>query len=222
MIYELHTHTRENDIVVTQDAPDIVAAYKEAGYDGMVITNHFFSLSLEWYKDVLDGASHREIIDYYLRGYRAAKKKGDEIGINILMGIELRFDGTINDYLVYGIDEDFLYDSPLLNTMKLDSFLKILPSDALVYQAHPFRNDMTVTDPSKLYGVEVWNGGTAKDRNEFADLWADRYDLKKISGSDYHCPNHLAKGGVVFENEVITTEQLVKELREERYTLIRR
>lgn len=222
MIYELHTHTRENDIVVTLDAPDIVRAYKEAGYDGMVITNHFFSLSLEWYKDILEGASHREIIDYYLRGYRAAKRTGNEIGITVLLGIELRFDGTINDYLVYGIDEGFLYDSPLLNTLDLDSFLKILPAGAIVYQAHPFRNGMTVTDPARLYGVEVWNGGTAKERNDFADLWADKYSLKKISGSDFHCINHLAKGGVVFENPVRTEAELVRELRAERYTLIRR
>lgn len=217
----MHTHTRENDICVSMTADEIVRAYKGAGYDGMVITNHFFGLSLEWYKDELEGCGHKGIIDYYLRGFRAAKKTGDEIGVKILMGIELRFDGTINDYLVYGIDEDFLYDSPLLNTLTLDSFLKILPESAIVYQAHPFRNDMTVTDPSKLYGVEVYNGGTSDDRNRFAEIWADEHGLCKISGSDFHGINHLAKGGVILEREIGDIHDLVKELKAQRYTLIK-
>lgn len=221
MKFELHTHTKENDICVSMTADEIVRAYKGAGYDGIVITNHFFNLSLEWYKDELAGCGHSGIIDYYLKGYKAAKATGDEIGINVLMGIELRFDGTINDYLVYGIDEAFLYDSPLLNTMNLDSFLKILPESAIVYQAHPFRNDMTVTDPKKLFGVEVYNGGTSNDRNQFAELWADKYGLKKISGSDFHSINHLARGGVIFENDIIDIHDLVNELKNERYSLIK-
>ncbi len=221
MKFEMHTHTSENDICVSMTADEIVRAYKGAGYDGMVITNHFFNLSLEWYKDELVGCGHEGIIDYYLRGYRVAKKTGDEIGVKILMGIELRFDGTINDYLVYGIDEDFLYNSPLLNTLTLDSFLKILPEDAIVYQAHPFRNDMTVTNPSKLYGVEVYNGGTSEDRNKFADRWADEYGLKKISGSDFHQINHLARGGLVLERDIDDIYGLVYELKAGRYKLIK-
>ena len=221
MKFEMHSHTRENDICVTMDADDIVRAYKGVGYDGMVITNHFFDLSLEWYKDELAGCCHDVIIDYYLRGFRAAKKTGDEIGVKVLMGIELRFDGDKNDYLVYGIDERFLYDSPLLNTLTLDSFLETLPDGALVYQAHPFRDGMSGTNPSKLYGVEVYNGGTSCDRNSFADIWADKYSLKKISGSDFHRIDHLGIGGVVFERDIGDMHSLVIELKAQRYLLIK-
>lgn len=221
MKFELHTHTRENDIVVTKDAPEIVKMYHEKGYEGMVITNHYFDLSLEWYKDILKNAPHEKIMDFYLTGYKNAKKAGEALGMVILMGIELRFDGTANDYLVYGIDEDFLYNAPLLNTLTLDKFLEILPDGALIYQAHPFRNGMTVTDPKKLFGVEVYNGGTPDDRNNFADIWANMHNLKKISGSDYHGPEHLAKGGVDFQKRVETVGALATELKNERYTLIK-
>lgn len=221
MKFELHTHTKENDICVNMTADEIVKAYKGAGYDGIVITNHFFGLSLEWYKDELAGCGHDGIIDYYLKGYKTAKATGDDIGMTVLMGLELRFDGTINDYLVYGVDEDFLYNSPLLNTLNLDSFLKILPADAIVYQAHPFRNDMSVTDPKKLYGIEVYNGGTNADRNEMAEVWAEKFKLKKISGSDFHTIHHLARGGVIFEQDVKDSKQLVKELKGERYSLMK-
>jgi hypothetical protein len=221
MKFELHTHTRENDICVNMDAADIIKAYKGAGYDGIVITNHFFDLSLEWYKEELAGCGHSGIIDYYLKGYKIAKAAGDEIGMTVLLGLELRFDGTVNDCLVYGIDEAFLYNSPLLNTLTLDSFLEILPEGAVVYQAHPFRDGMTITNPKKLFGIEVYNGGTGEDRNDFADLWADKYHLKKISGSDFHSIHHLARGGVIFENNIEDITGLVRELQAERYTLIK-
>lgn len=219
--FELHAHTKENDICVNMTADEIVTAYKGAGYDGIVITNHFFDLSLEWYKDELAGCDHRGIIDYYLKGYRKAKATGDAIGMTVLMGLELRFDGTINDYLVYGVDEDFLYNSPLLNTLNLDGFLEILPPDAIIYQAHPFRNGMTITDPKKLCGIEVYNGGTSEDRNRIAELWAKQFNLKKISGSDFHGPHHLGRGGVIFENDVKDIKQLVAELRGEKYSLVK-
>ncbi len=219
--FELHAHTKENDICANMTADEIVKAYKGAGYDGIVITNHFFDLSLEWYKDELAGCDHRGVIDYYLKGYRKAKATGDAIGMTVLMGLELRFDGTINDYLVYGVDEDFLYKSPLLNTLNLDSFLEILPPDAILYQAHPFRNGMTVTDPKKLYGIEVFNGGTSEDRNEMAELWAEKFELNKISGSDFHGIQHLARGGVIFQNNIRDSKQLVTQLKAGRYSLIK-
>lgn len=221
MKYELHAHTKENDVVVTMTAPEIVRAYKDAGYDGIVITNHFFDYMFEWYKDELAGRGHRGIIDYYLTGYRLAKRTGDEIGVRVLMGMELRFSGTINDYLVYGIDEDFLYGSPLLTALDLDRFLEILPPGALVYQAHPFRDDMVVTDPKKLFGIETYNGATPPQRNEMAEVWARSFGLKEISGSDFHRIQHLARGGVVFQNDVTTEAELARELRAERYVLIR-
>lgn len=221
MKFELHTHTRENDIVVTKDAAEIVRMYHEIGYEGMVITNHVFDITFEWYGDILNGASHEAVIDHYLRGYRLAKEEGDKRGMVILLGLELRFDGTINDYLVYGIDEEFLYKSPLLNQMDFKSFLAILPDTAIVYQAHPFRDNMSITNPKKLFGVEVFNGGTSHTRNDIADLWADKFGLHKISGSDYHRPEHLGRGGVDFINRVGNLTELVEELRAERYTLIK-
>lgn len=221
MKFELHAHTMENDVCVNMSADEIVRAYKNIGYDGIVITNHYFYWMFEWYKDEIEGLDHKGLIDLYLRGYRKAKKTGDEIGMTVLMGLELRFDGTINDYLVYGMDEDFLYKAPVLNRMNLDSFLKIMPPNALIYQAHPFRDEMEVTDPCKLFGVEVYNGGTEKRRNDIADLWADSYCLKKISGSDFHRIEHLGRGGVIFEKNPTTNEDFLKMLKEEQYSLIR-
>lgn len=219
--YEMHCHTAENDHVVEYTADRIVRDYSGAGYDGIVITNHFGDFAFDWYRDKLEGKSHEEYIDHYLTGYRVAKKEGDSLGVNVLMGVELRFDGTPNDYLIYGLDEEFLYSHPLLNTYTLDSFLEILPGNALFYQAHPFRKGMEICDHKKLYGIETYNGNTLEKRNRIADIWADEFGLHRISGSDYHHPKHLAKGGCAFENPVSDIHSLVDELKNGRYKLIK-
>lgn len=219
--YEMHCHTAENDHVVHETADEIVRKYHSSGYDGMVITNHFGDFAFDWYKDKLEGKSIDAYIDHYLTGYRVARSEGDKLGMNILLGIELRFDGDPNDYLIYGLDEAFLYSHPLLNTYTFDSFFEILPDSALMYQAHPFRKGMKVADHKKLYGIETYNGNTLDKRNRIADMWADEFDLHRISGSDYHRPEHLAKGGCVFTKRIPDTAALVSELKSGEYKLIK-
>jgi len=67
----------ENDVCVNMPADEIVRAYNNIGYDGIVITNHYFYWMFEWYKDEIEGLDHKGLIDLYLRGYRKAKKAGD-------------------------------------------------------------------------------------------------------------------------------------------------
>lgn len=47
--FEMHVHTAECDMVAQVGAAEIVKLYHDAGYDGMVITDHYFSLFYEWY-----------------------------------------------------------------------------------------------------------------------------------------------------------------------------
>ena len=50
--YELHAHTMECDIEATLSGREMVRLYKESGYDGIVITNHFFEkFFTHWFKD---------------------------------------------------------------------------------------------------------------------------------------------------------------------------
>ncbi|NLP48611.1 MAG: transposase [Clostridiales bacterium] len=221
MKFEMHTHTMENDPCSDVPADEMVKAYHKAGYEGLIVTNHYFCWMFEWFKKDLEGADHKGLIDRYLRGYRKAKAAGEELGMTVLLGIELRFDGTINDYLVYGLEESFLYESPVLNHMTLTSFLDIMPEDALLYQAHPFRDSMEIAPPWQLFGMETYNGATDPVRNNFAKMWAEDYFLKEISGSDFHRMEHLARGGLIFENEVKTNQDLISQLKAEQYSLIR-
>ena len=199
--YELHAHTSECDLVAKLSGGELVRAYADQGYSGMVITDHYFSIFFDWFREELEGKSHKEIIDRWLRGYESARNEGEKIGFTVLPGAEVRIDGTINDYLVYGLEIEDLYRLPLLNRMaSIDEVLDILPERTCVVHAHPFRENMTVRDPSRFFGIEVHNGGTDAFRNQLAKVWAEHYGKAMTSGSDCHGPWAVGKGGIITEN----------------------
>ena len=219
--YELHAHTAECDRVAQHSGAEIVRLYADAGYNGMVITDHYFSLFYKWFKDEFCPSDHKSIIDRYLRGYHSARNEAERIGFSLLCGAEVRFDNTPNDYLIYGLEEDDLYTLPLLNRLKnLPELISVLPDHAVIVQAHPFRVNMTVTDPELLFGVEVHNGRTSPFRNELALTYARHYGKVMTSGSDFHKLKDLAKGGIATPRTVTCSAELVELLKSGDYSLI--
>ena len=219
--YELHAHTSECDLVARLSGAELVRAYADQGYSGMVITDHYFSIFFDWFGTELEGKSHKEIIDRWLRGYEFARNEGEKIGFTVLPGAEVRIDGTINDYLVYGLELEDLYRLPLLNRLSsIDEVLDILPDYACVVHAHPFREGMTVRDPRRFFGIEVYNGGTEPYRNGLARTWAEHYGKAMTSGSDCHGPWAVGKGGIITETPIYTPADLSAALRSGNYTLI--
>lgn len=215
--YEMHCHTDEVSTCSKVRAAELVEAYIEKGYSGIVITDHFSPHTFAAKK----GLRTKDMIDYYLTGYRAAVEaaKGR---INIILGMELAFYTNYNDYLVYGIDEDFLRKNPNIMDMGITNFVKLAKKkNLLVFQAHPFRNEMTMVRPDLLDGYEVYNGNMRHDsRNDIAKMWAEKFEKKIISGSDFHEWEDLARGGVEFSSPVTSSEELVKRLSAGDYKLI--
>lgn len=219
--YELHAHTAECDRVAQHSGAEMVKLYADAGYSGMVITDHYFSLFYEWFKDEFCPSDHKSIIDRYLRGYHSARNEAERIGFSLLCGAEVRFDNTPNDYLIYGLEEDDLYTLPLLNRLKnLRELLALLPDRAVVVQAHPFRDNMTVVSPDLLFGVEAHNGRTSPFRNKMARDYAEHYGKVMTSGSDFHKMKDLAKGGIATERTLASSGDLVDLLKSGDYSLI--
>ena len=218
----MHVHTAECDICAHVAAKDIVRMYQQKGYSGLVITDHYFAMSFDWFADDLTEGTHCEFVDRWLRGYREAKKEGDKIGMTVLLGAEVRLDGpNINDYLIYGIDEDFLFQAPYLNRLSsLQELISVLPENACVVQAHPFRDNMTVQSPDLLFGIEVNNGGTEPFRNDLARTFAAHYGKPMLSGSDFHHADHLARGGISTDADIQSIQDLVRVLRSGNYELI--
>ena len=44
----------------------------------------------------------------FLAGYRAAKKRGDEVGLKVFLGLEVQAEDSPFEFLVYGPDEEFI------------------------------------------------------------------------------------------------------------------
>ena len=220
--YELHAHTSECDRDAHLSARELVHLYKNAGYDGMVITDHyierFYTL---WFPEEVAGLTHEQQVHRWLKGFRTAREEGEKVGFTVLPGAEVRFDGYPNDYLLYGLHEEFFCTVPRLNELKnIGELLALMPEGVCVVQAHPYREGMAVDDPRGLFGLEVYNGGTDDFRNGLARLTAEHYGLAMTSGSDIHDRSRLAKGGIMTERRIRTPEDLTAVLREGAYTLI--
>ena len=220
--YELHAHTSECDRDAHLSAKELVHLYKDAGYDGMVVTDHyierFYTL---WFPEEVYGLNHEQQVTRWLKGFRTAREEGEKIGFTVLPGAEVRFDHYPNDYLLYGLHENFFYTVPRLNELKhIDALLRLLPENVCAVQAHPFRDGMAVADPRGLFGMEVYNGGTDAFRNALARQYARHYGLAMTSGSDIHDMSRLAKGGILTPRRIQTPEDLVSVLRSGEYSLI--
>ena len=224
-LYELHAHTSECDLAAHASGAELVRIYHAAGYSGMVITDHYFATFYKWFADELANKSHREIMARRLKGYYEARNEGERLGFTVLPGAEVRFDRSpygINDFLVFGCDEEFFLTAPRLNELtSLEELNALLPEHACVVLAHPFRVNMTVMDPTLLVGIEAHNGLTEPFRNQMAEDYAARFGKALTSGSDCHHPTHACKGGIETDRIIRTPRDLTDVLKSGKYGLYR-
>ncbi len=219
-LYEMHFHTKNTSNCANVKAEVAVEEYIKAGYNGIVVTDHLSpSTYMKYGRELLPW---KKKVDFFLRGYKAAKETANG-RIPVLLGMELRFrtsEGD-NDYLVYGITEEFLYNTPELLNMNIRTFYKEAQENGfLVFQAHPFRVGMKVTNPKFLDGIEIFNGNPRHNSsNDIAEMWAKKYDLLVTSGSDYHEIEDLGTGGILFDHEIKDNIALVEVLKSRNYEL---
>ena len=211
-LYETHCHTCDVSRCARIGAREMVAEYVRAGYAGVVVTNHFNAATFADLGELPPG----RMADHFLSGWRAARDAAPA-GFTVLPGMELTFHENHNDFLIYGIDEEFVYRfAGDLMGMGLRAFRRVADENGLlVVQAHPFRNGMTIGDPKLRDGVEVYNGNPRHDsRNDIALAWAEKFGLLKTSGSDYHQREDLARGGIYLERPIADNAELLAALRE--------
>ena len=213
---ELHLHTSPASVCGRVSPEGVVEHYLKNGYSTIVITNH---MTPSLFKDFSSkGQSFENAIEFYLNDYyRAKRHAGDRM--NVLLGMEFRNYENVNDYLVYGITDDFLYKAKDLTGMKLrDAINVIRQNGALVFQAHPCRNGITVTDPRYLDGIEAGNFCVIReDRNDISEAWAKKYRLKKVYGSDYHAMSQMCGAGILTDIPITSNMQLLDVLKSQNF-----
>lgn len=212
--YELHCHTGCVSRCGRVEPEEIVKLYKKEGYSGIVVTDHYSPMTFtpNW--------CPQKQIDFYLSGYRRMKAAAGE-DFTVLLGIELRHYGTANDYLIYGIDEDFLYNAGNLMTVMEKGVYRLAKSKGyLVYQAHPFRVGMRRCNPDYIDGVEVYNGKTDYKSNTKALEWAKENNKLMVSGSDFHVAKNLARGGIITDKPINNNAELLDVLKSQSFRRI--
>ena len=219
---ELHLHSAEASACASACAEDIVKVYLEAGYTTLVLTNHFSPFSYKCSRYDLTYMSPEEKVEYYINGFHALRKAA-EGKLHVLFGMELYPLSRECDYLIYGMTEEFLRAHADLMELPIETTASLVREAGLIFaQAHPFRNNMKVTNPDLLDAMETHNAHTGDFRNDIAELWADKHGLIKLSGSDYHGSRHQVESGIATDFPITSNEELLEVLRSGNYKQIRR
>ena len=183
--YETHLHTAPVSLCARAGVRETLEFYKEQGYDGVFITNHFLDGNI----NVDQSLSYEEKVNYYFADYEQGAAIGEEIGLKVFPGVELSYGGT--DFLVYGLDKEWFLAHPEIDGMPKTQELALMASEgALIIQAHPFREARYIDHirlfPRSVHGVEIYNANRTDFENEMAKQYADNYSLHHFAGSDNH------------------------------------
>ena len=188
-LYETHLHTSPVSKCARVDVRDNLRFYKEMGYAGVFITNHFLDGNISCDKDL----PYEQRIEFYFSDYEKGVELGNQIGISVFFGIESSFRGT--DFLVYGLDKEWFLNHPEVEDMEKTEMLALMAkSGAFIVQAHPFREASYIDHirlfPRSVHAVETYNACRTDFENGMAAHYAEQYGLIPFAGSD----NHSAAG----------------------------
>lgn len=211
MLIDLHAHTKGISHCCRIYAPEVLAAAKERGMDGICLCNHYQS------RYVVDGNA-AEFARRYVEEFHATRALGREMGLTVLFGIEVTMERHANEHLlVYGVEEDFALLTPALYDLTQQELYRLVHANGgVLVQAHPLRKGKNVLmDPEYLDGVEV-NCHPKYDcthHRELAQLAQER-DWILTCGGDYHADTHRVQCGMYLPETVTDGVALGRYLKE--------
>ncbi|MCL2034193.1 MAG: PHP domain-containing protein [Oscillospiraceae bacterium] len=185
-LYETHMHTSRVSLCSDCSPVRQVRAYKDRGYAGIIITDHFINGNsacppeIPWDKKMKFIAS----------GYEEAKKEGDRCGLDVFFGWEFTIDGM--DFLTYGLSLDFLIQHPDIDTLTVEKYSALVRScGGFLAQAHPYRVARWIknpypANPQLIDAAEVYNASMPAETNKKALHFAELHNLPALAGSDSH------------------------------------
>ena len=218
---ETHLHTKHSSKCGYLSAGELVSAYKAAGYDAIIVTDHYNRTTFDFLGvDLHDPGADK--VKAFLTGYYLMKAEGEKQGIRIFKGAELRFDECDNDYLFYGWRDDLLADPEAVFRMGIADFSRRARAEgAIIVQAHPYRDNCTPAIACYLDGMEVKNLNPRHDsRNERAEEYAAWYGLFPTAGSDCHQTPDIALTGILTAKMPDSDLAMARLLKSRRYTLL--
>lgn len=211
-LYETHAHTSEVSACASATGISQARTYKDLGYAGITITDHFYNGNTTVPKNL----PWKEWINRFTRGYENAKKEGDKIGLDVFFGWEESFEG--NDFLVYGLDKQWLLEHPQILYWSIEEHYEHIKADGGFFvHAHPFREADYIKKirlfPRYVEAVEVINSSHRNlNFDKKASSYANNHNLPVVAGSDSH---HITdvRGGMVFDHKLEGINDFIKTVR---------
>lgn len=209
-LYETHMHTSEGSACGKSGGAQMARAYAEAGYTGVIVTDHFFygntavDRTLPW----------KEWVEHFCLGYEHMKAEGDKLGLQVFFGWESGYHGP--EFLVYGLDKEWLLTHPEIRDATVEEQYRLVhEGGGMISQAHPYREASYISEvllyPEYVDAVEGVNAAHAgrlsgfkaghPEYNVRAVAYAQKYHLPMTAGSDQHSTQMLY-GGMVFPRKL--------------------
>jgi len=214
-LYETHLHTAGVSKCAVSTGADYIAGYKDKGYSGIIVTDHFFngnsalSGTLPW----------KEWVNRFCRGYEEAKEEGERRGLDVFFGWEETFDDC-DDYLVYGLDKNWLLEHPQARSWtRGEQYRAVKEAGGCVVQAHPFRQRYyiakVILSAACVDAIEVANGGHEDDVSfdALAYQYAKKLGKPMTAGTDIHDASVIYNGeifGVYLDKKLTCIADYVK------------
>jgi hypothetical protein len=195
MLIDMHIHTRFSPCSIIR-VRQLPVKLREARIDGVCITDHNTTAS----RSLLQGFSHVP-------------------GLSIIVGLE--YATTQGDFLIFGPAE---YIPEGMDARTLHKWIK--KEGGIAIPAHPFRRSRPA-DPQILHLfdiIEVLNGRNYSYENDLCIQWIETNgnSKKRIGGSDAHTPDEIGRIVTVFDKNIYSSDDLVRELRDGTYSIQQR
>ena len=209
--YETHLHTCQGSACGRSTGREHARYYKEMGYQGIIITDHFFGGNTAAPRK----GSWKERIEWFCSGYEDALSEGQKIGLDVFFGWEQNYQG--DEYLVYGLDKQWLLQHPEVeHWSRREQLENVRRYGGCVIQAHPFRDrdyiPRILLAPQFVDGIEVVNAANPVYCDAYARLYAQEYDLFTTAGTD----NHLSGVGSAAPDRLVgvETDEPIQDMRD--------
>lgn len=220
-LYETHSHSREASACAQWTIRESLAAHKEFGYTGLILTNHFFhgntcvDRKLPW----------NEWVRAFCAPYNEGLETAEQLGMQLFFGWESCYEGT--EFLIYGLDEQWLLEHPQIRDASIaEQFELVHEGGGLIIHPHPFREEDYIPQirlfPEFVDGVECYNATHCSPKSlhhhgpeydERAREYAGKHDFVMTAGSDsHHLP--MLGGGMVFDRKLADIQDFICAVRD--------
>ena len=144
--------------------------------------------------------------------------------LHVLPGVELKLNGSHNEYLVFGVTREILYDVPNIFDVGIECAHDYFVSrGCLVIQSHPMRWDISLVRPQWIDGYEIKNTHPGHNgHNDIAEIIADRIGGPgkiRTAGTDHHDAYQIPDTGILTDEPIKNGEDLVRILKSGEYEI---